>query len=410
MSIPDNKQDEFTRATVWSAGVNDYIPPEQDNLYLPKPVKWLDALENIQSHRQAPVTAGEIDEAIQFRADALPAGVNRLISIPSASNGYEGFWDINYKRPEWGRGAILEFEKENYESEWIVNNQMVIEDNLIKHPYHMWPINTGKGHWEVIFMVFERTPDHPAEYRQLSRYAIIDPRLSGGKPDTEDGLYGGDNYSRAKFVDQQLERFFMAYPKIQRPGNPESYERMIWVPQQKEDDHWSSGLRIIQFAWEMLERIQDMETSGIRNIHVLFRPMRPYFNPDYVRLTAAGAIAARGLETENFRARITLARVHEIRPKGRSKKSERLFASDLFAPLALPPVEKIPQLFLDAVSLKEGKDATWKFVTHRDQIDRKEIPGLLESIANRYRAQLQKEEQEKQEEEQKKKEEKGGSE
>ncbi|KAI1745986.1 hypothetical protein F4680DRAFT_463360 [Xylaria scruposa] len=401
MSTPDNKQDWFATATVWSAGVNDYIPLEQNYSNLPKPVKWLDALENIQSHRQAPVTAGEIDEAIQFRADALPAGVNKLISIPSANNGYEGFWDINYRRPEWGRGDQLDFEKENYGGEWMINNQMVIEDNLIKHPYHIWPINTGKGHWEIIFMVFETTPDHPDEYRLLSRYAIIDPRLSGGKAETGDGYYGGENYSRADFIDQQLERFFGAYPKIKRPGYPPDYERMIWIPQQKEDDHWSSGLRIIQFAWEMLERIQDMETSGMRNIHGLFRPMRPYFNPDFVRLSAAGAIAARGLDTEDFRARITLARVNEIRPKGRSKTSERVFARDLFAPLALPPVEKIPQLFLDAVTLLEEKHATWKYVTHQDQINRKEIPGLLESIANRYRAQLQKEEQEKQEEGQK---------
>ncbi|KAI0865217.1 hypothetical protein F4860DRAFT_527930 [Xylaria cubensis] len=396
MSIPDNKQDVFARATVWSAGVNDYIPPEQDNLNRPKPVKWLDALENIQSHRQAPLTANEIDEAIQFRSDALPAGVNRLISIPSASNGCKGFWDRHYRRPDWGsRGTDLEYEQENYRGEWISNNQMVVEENLIQHPYHIWPINTGKGHWEVIFMVFETTPDYPTEYRLLSRYAIIDPRLSGGKAEKD------DDYDRADFVDQQLERFFMFYPKIKRPGYPPSYERMIFVPRQKEDDHWSSGLRIIQFAWEMLERIQDMETSGIRNIDTLFRPMRPYFNPDFVRLSAAGAIAARGLETENFRARIALTRVREIRPKGRSKTSERVFARDLFAPLALPAVEKIPQVFLDAVLITEEKFATWKFVTHRDQIDRKEIPGLLESSANRYRAQLEKEEQEKQEEEQK---------
>ncbi|KAI1753620.1 hypothetical protein F4782DRAFT_529502 [Xylaria castorea] len=124
-----------------------------------------------------------------------------------------------------------------------------------------------------------------------------------------------------------------------------------------------------------------METSGVRNIHALFWPARPYFNPDHVRLSAVGDIAARGLEGEDFRARIALARVHEIRPKGRSKKPEHLIARGLFAPLALPAVEKIPQTFHDAVLLTEENYAYWKFVIHRDQIDRKEIPSLLESSA-----------------------------
>ncbi|KAI0443944.1 hypothetical protein F4803DRAFT_574007 [Xylaria telfairii] len=383
----------LTQATVWSAGVNEYVTPENDSTTVYEPEIWLDALENIQSYREAPVTADEIDEAIQFRTEALPAGVSRLISVLSASNAYAEFWD----ETDRGRGgnstlSALDptYRHDEKVARWIVNNQDVIENSLVNHPYHIWPIKTANNHWEVIFMVFEVTPEFPGEYRRLSRYAIIDPQLSGGKCDTKTAKSYPELGNRAKFLDEQHEQFISIYSdKIRRPGNTEAYERMIWVPKQPMDDNWSSGLRIIQFAWEMLERIQDMEISGIRNIDSLFRPMRPYFNPDYVRLTAAGAIAARGLERESFSARICLARVRNVRPKGYYGK-RRLVCSDLYNPLALPEVEKIPQLFLDAVNISEAQYLDWRFVTRRELVDRGDIPGLLEDSAERYRAKFRK--------------------
>ncbi|KAI0490509.1 hypothetical protein F4859DRAFT_520291 [Xylaria cf. heliscus] len=398
MSIPDNKKNQFARATIWSAGVNQYPELDDDNLgRVEEPQKWLDALENIQSHSEAPVTAAEIDEAIQFRSDALPAGINRLISIASASNGYEGFWDRNYRRREWGnRTDQIEYHREEYSGEWILNNQEVVEDGLIQHPYHFWPINTGGGHWNVIFMIFQTTPEHPDEFRLMSSYSIIEPRLSGGKSAMADPDYDMRIAQTAEYVDQMLERFISAYNRVERPGPPSNYERIIWVPKQDPDDDWSSGLRVIQFVWEMLERIQDMETSGIRNFASLLRPTRPYFNPDYVRLSAAGAIAARGLQREDFDARIALARVRRIRPKGRSAgpDSGPFFARGLFAPLALPEVQRIPQRFLDAVNIREIKYGTWGYTTRRELIDRERIPAVLEDSAGRYRARLQKEKDE----------------
>ncbi|KAH8165773.1 hypothetical protein CIB48_g2502 [Xylaria polymorpha] len=356
MAAPAKNEKKLTQATVWSNGVNEYITPEEDSTLstVYEPVKWLDALENIQSHREAPVTADEIDESIQFRTDALPPGVSRLISVLSASNGYTELWDQNDKGPG-GSSLDPTYGHDDKVARWIIDNAPAIQGSLISHPYHIWPIRTANNHWEVIFMVFETTPESPDEYGRLSRYAIIDPQLSGGKCDHKLAKSYPELGSRAKFLDEQHELFLSFYrDSISRPGNPQLYERMIWVPKQPMDDNWSSGLRVIQFAWEMLERIQDMETSRIRNIDALFRPMRPYFNPDYVRLTAAGAIAARGLERENFSGRICLARVRDVRPKGYPRNGRRLVCSDLYSPLALPPIQRIPQLFLDAVNVAEG--------------------------------------------------------
>ncbi|KAI0459996.1 hypothetical protein F5B21DRAFT_523882 [Xylaria acuta] len=390
MSIPERKQHMFTTATVWSTGgsngINDYVPPERDFLTsVSGPERWVSALENIQSHREAPLTADEIDESIQFRADALPAEINKLIFIPSASTGWDGFWNKDQRPPGgWSSGMGRDADKESYESHWLVNSWERMEKFLVKHPYHIWPINTG-GHWEVIFMVFETAPDHPTEYRRPSCFAIVDPRLSGGKAEKR-----SEEYERADFCNQQLQRFFSIL-RVNQVGRLGQYERMIWVPKQQDDDNWSSGLRVIQFVWEMLERIQDMETSGIRNIDALIRPMRPYFNPDYVRLSAAGAIAANGLDTEGFRGRICIARVREIRPKGRPEGAVRQFADGLRCPLALPKVERIPQEFLDRARLRQMDVATWKYVTHREQLDRDGVPALLEDSADRYRTKLQKE-------------------
>lgn len=58
-----------------------------------------------------------------------------------------------------------------------------------------------------------------------------------------------------------------------------------------------------------------MRYSKIRNIDTLLGSTSPYFDPDYVRLEAAGAIAAQGLRQQEYRGRIVLAKVTAITPK-----------------------------------------------------------------------------------------------
>ncbi|RYC64674.1 hypothetical protein CHU98_g1546 [Xylaria longipes] len=398
--IPEDRRNFLATATVWSTGVNEFLSPG-DKTTVGEPVKWLDALENIQSSRDTPLTADEIDEAIQFRAEALPAGVGKLISILSADSFGPGFWDKDHIGPHWTLYKDVATNREHYTNQIMANNNEVISENFITHPYHIWPIQTTGGQWKIIFMVFETTPTHPTIYRRFSRYAIIDPRLEGGVADRRDADYDPEKYNVFYYIDQIITTF-MSTNRLDGPDRWSEHQHAIWVPKQRDDDDWSSGLRVIQFVWEMIERIQDMETSGIRNIDALFRPMRPYFNPDYVRLSAAGAIAARGLERQDFRARICLARTREIKPKGRPQNAAELYSRDLAPNLALPPIQKIPQKFLDMATLMEEQYATWKYVTQRDLIDRENIPGLLHDSAERYKAQYEKEKEEKEIEEEEK--------
>ncbi|KAJ8116331.1 hypothetical protein ONZ43_g4468 [Nemania bipapillata] len=190
MSAPDNKQ--FARATVWSDGVNQYtslgqnpsLDDADDNMDSEVGVdgetdRWLNALENIQSSRTAPVTADEIDEAVAFRSDALPSSINSLIAIRSASAGYPGLWNSDYRNPAWGNIIHLEDDIEAERSEWLDANTERLREHFYECPYHIWPIDTG-GHWEVIFMVLEKDDEHPTQYRKLIAYAVVDPLVSGG--------------------------------------------------------------------------------------------------------------------------------------------------------------------------------------------------------------------------------------
>ncbi|KAI0100733.1 hypothetical protein GGR51DRAFT_575220 [Nemania sp. FL0031] len=355
MSIPVDKADTFARATVWSHGVNQYTPLDQDKLeggtgisidqsLTSDNVKdsdtWLNALENIQSSWKAHVTSNEIDEAVTFRHDALPASINKLLCVHSANSGPHGFANQSYENPEWGNPAEDEIQEriEQDGDDFIRDHGDELKEKLHKYPYHLWPVNTG-GHWEVIFIVLEKTGNDPDTYSRVFGYAVVDPLVSGGKADD----YSEVN-ARSKFINTRLNEIFQdSHSTTQRPNFFEC-ERNIWVP--KQSDNWSSGLRAIDFIWEILRRIQDMETSGLRNLESLFRPMRPYFNPEYVRLEAAGAIAARGLKTVDYQARIVLARVNGILPKIKEDTQPR-DVRELMAPYPQPNIELIPQTFLD---------------------------------------------------------------
>ncbi|TGJ81135.1 hypothetical protein E0Z10_g7622 [Xylaria hypoxylon] len=350
MSASTPRADNLVAATVWSNGVNRYTglgDAEIDRMIPPE--KWLNALENIQSSRTAVVTADEIDEAVQFRSDFLPAEINKLISIHSASSFFHGMWDINHQNPKYGNNPnkIID-DREQELDEWVPGNSDVAREHFYECPYHIIPINTGDNHWSVIFIVLEKTKvaletyqdpavDTPSYYTQIVDYSIVDPRVSGGIADPAVDAYAE---TRGNFIEERLDAVF----KFCRIGStrPETeLRRPIWVPRQEDNDNWSSGLRVIDFIWEMLRRIQDFESSGAQNRESLFRPMRPYFDPDYVRLDVAGAIAAMGLQRQDFRARITLAQVDMVIPQA---GTDGLRTGDtprrLWGPLARPQIPR----------------------------------------------------------------------
>ncbi|KAJ8131432.1 hypothetical protein O1611_g2192 [Lasiodiplodia mahajangana] len=358
MSIPADRQDTFARATVWSHNVNQFTSLEQDRLEGGTGVvisenltsdnvkdsdKWLNALENIQSSRTAIVTGDEIDEAIQFRFDALPDNIKRLIYMLSANSAHHGLWDKDH----YPRTAVDDVEdamQEEFDN-FIERHGARLEKILRSYPYHLWPINAG-GHWMIVFVVLEKSESNPEIYNRLAGFAIVDPWLSGGKTFPGEDDYDEESYRRSNFVSSILNSM-LGCARLET--NHDDYvrnERRIWVPTQEADDNWSSGLRVIDFVWEMIRRIQDMELSGIRNIDSLFRPMRPYFNPDYVRLDAAGAIASRGVRWVGYQGRIVLARVNAISSRTRQDKRPR-DPRDLMAPLPSHQAENIPQKFLE---------------------------------------------------------------
>jgi hypothetical protein len=381
MSVPRDQEVPFTSATVWSDGLNDYTDPEWDDFdcVAPPIAKWVPALERIQTHREAAVTAPEIDEALTFRYHYLPAEVKRCVNIFSAESGYPRLWNPNYRDfSPWSmdQDKMPDPTEENKKFEkYLTDNEESLKQIFSVHPYHMWPINTG-NHWEVVFIVLTKSDEDSKEYDMLSAFTVIDPRLPGRKPSPEDV----EAQEKAVEVIDRLGSIF-EFCGLWYKGDHLNLERLIWVPEQKKGDNWSSGLRAIWFVWEMLIRLQDMETSGVRDIDMLFKPMRPYFNPDYVRLDAAGAIAAGGLRSEGFKGRIAVARVTRVTPKPQTSNNPT-FLPDMLASARSPPVEKIPQEFLGDAS----RSSRVKISSHPDSARRgdpllRQFPDLLHNVA-----------------------------
>ncbi|KAI3321965.1 hypothetical protein HD806DRAFT_545629 [Xylariaceae sp. AK1471] len=383
MSVPRDKESTFARAAVWSDGLNDYTEPEWNEFesVVSPTTQWVPALERIQAYREAFLTAPEIDEAVAFRENFLPTEVKKRVNIFSAESGYPRLWNPNYR--DFFSRTLKEDKRPNAADEnqifekYMADNVMTLKETFSAHPYHMWPINTG-DHWEVVFVVLKKSDEDSDEYDTLSAFTVVDPRLPGRKPDPEDA----EGQDKADIIIYRLGRMF----ELCDIGSKEDYfnlERLIWVPEQGKGDNWSCGLRAIWFVWEILIRLQDMETSGIRDTNMLFRPMRPYFNPDYVRLDAAGAIAARGLNSEDFRARIAVARVTRIVPKPQTSSNPQ-FNPDQLTPKQNPPVEKIPQEFLrDASISSRVKISSHPFSAHRGDPFIKQLPDLFYNVAER---------------------------
>ncbi|GAW18942.1 hypothetical protein ANO14919_084260 [Xylariales sp. No.14919] len=398
MFPPYRRPDASVTADIWSNRVTRYTNPPDDRLDIQDPTgRWVDALENIQSFRNAVLTADEIEEAILFRYDFLPANISKLIYIHSAESGFAGMWDIDHQPPKYGNNPNNKLEDQKQElDEWITSNIDVLQESFHKHPYHIMPINTGGNHWEVIFIVMEKSKrdvdvGNPAIYTQLAGFSIVDPRVSGGKADPLVDIEA-QTHARNVFINERLGGIFRRCQLHTKSddGN-DKVERMIWVPKQEVNDNWSSGLRIIDFVWEMLRRIQDVESSGIRNTESLFRPMRPYFDPDYVRLDAAGAIAARGLQDRDFRARVCLTQVNRVllETEDMGIETSPIPAQDLRSSLARPPVQMIPQEFLGRTRNNLRDKLDHQSTTDHDPVFYEATVKLLEGLTKRYKARLE---------------------
>ncbi|KAI0205142.1 hypothetical protein F4808DRAFT_456138 [Astrocystis sublimbata] len=417
---PNDYEKSFTAATVWSKGANKYLSQDEGthlqpmHSQAPRMPICINALENMQASWNRHTTAMEIDEAIRFHLQSLPESVCNLISIRSGSMAFRDFWDME---ENWGHGQ--EGDSEERGNEWLSANRgrpgdvrykkdgtprrtQHIETRLMQYPYHIWPINTG-DQWEVIFIVMEK--NHPENYRKdekeqdyrlLYRWSNVNPRVSGGRQNPSDGDYSREENRRQAFIADRMKQIFSVCGKIQDPPVPwDKAQRMIWVPKQPEGDDWSSGLRVIQFITEMIDRIFDIESSGVRDVEKLFKPMKNYFDPHYIRMRSAGAIAANALEQASWRARIVVAPVRFLRPEHMDENEDDFEARGLRNPMLKPELEKIPQRYIETVEIDEADEfeSHWKFVTHREKIDYEKIPALMEENARKYRQRLEEEKQ-----------------
>ncbi|KAI1360277.1 hypothetical protein F5Y08DRAFT_343843 [Xylaria arbuscula] len=400
----------FKPATVFSNGVNtfwneEHHPHENFN----DPSAWVDALENVQSSPTATVSADEITQAALFRWDFLPQQFKRLITVHIPTAMYWGAWDHRFVR---GKNKYAQDFAERLDSDWeeflIANNEALIK-NFAKSPYHILPIWTGEGHWNLIFIVLQKSrhgtteykistgqelaqdeEDQTSEFQRLVAYAVVDPKTSGDKlhkdDDSPSSYYEKE---RARHIDGRLYNLFNSCNLISADaqGHHRDCERRLWVPKQEATDNWSSGLRVIDTMWELFRRITDMEMSGLRNVESLFRPMRPFFDPYYTRLDVAGAIAAQALRNQSFRARIVLAQVTAINPKSVPDQEELnpILPRGDWTSRPWPAVEKIPEKFLERTSDDPTGNLAnpgWYAQQNKDE----GMPELLADIGERFKA------------------------
>ncbi|KAI8627663.1 hypothetical protein F5Y19DRAFT_486604 [Xylariaceae sp. FL1651] len=290
----------FATGTIWSDGVNEFTP-SNGNGNSEKPY-WLPALENVQSSREASVTAAKIDEALSFRYRFVPDEFRHLIWLFPAS-----YVACQYRRPLAVHFIVLV-------RSWT--GSQLLFDRF--------------AYFSFINPLF---PASSADLRYNSQQQIEDAHKA--RADMEDIIWRHEISSIVS--DKRLGA------------------REIRLPRQH--DNFSSSLRAIWAAWELLLRIQDLETSsvrdsaGIRVYDELFRPMRPYFDPDYVRLDVAGCIAARALQEEDYEARIVVARVDRVKPEPRDTRFnlDGWVAAYELEPLGTrEPLQQVPQYFLKA--------------------------------------------------------------
>ncbi|KAI2619846.1 hypothetical protein GGS26DRAFT_595249 [Hypomontagnella submonticulosa] len=271
---------------------------------IPRPKDgWPDirGLHVLQDHREKWANGSTIDACLNMLHDGLYGRLKNKIHIVAA--------DIE--------DMFTEDRPQNFERALGWNR---FKRLFTRTEFTLWPINYGGYHWELC-VIRKSNPDRTNDgWKNITHFCLMDSW--GHKRDAA-------NQRRNDFLTGRLKRFFASVGFTVT----ENTLRDVQVPAQK--DGWSCGLRTYWAARQMINRIQELDIGEYDNQEALWRPIRGYFNPDFVRFEMMGLNAFEAIKRMDYKARMAVELVATV--KRRTEKGEILVdAGDAMRPSAEP--------------------------------------------------------------------------